>query len=181
MHTIVCINAYKLCITCLPVNKQTSTQMKSTECENFKWSTTSTIIYITNMAIASVVEWRMPLQYSWDATSMPNSGTCILHGMSAWCTYVTLCVVRPTLMIYSACWSSYVRLLSLLVGLIQEFHALAVKTAPVMAVKEKMQGLSEDPRKLLEKLLKLFAQVCMHMECSPSQHITKYALTILST
>ena len=71
-------------------------------------------------------------------------------------------MVRPTLKRYSACWSSYVRLLSLLVGLIQEFHALAVKTAPVMAVKEKMQGLSEDPRKLLEKLLKLFAQVCMY-------------------
>ena len=45
------------------------------------------------------------------------------------------------------------------VGLIQEFHTLAVKTAPVVAVKERMQGLAEDPRRLLEKVLKLFAQV----------------------
>lgn len=66
--------------------------------------------------------------------------------------------------------ASYVPLLSLPVGLIQEFHALAVKTAPVMAVKEKMQGLSEDPRKLLEKLLKLFAQVCMPIKCSLAAH-----------
>lgn len=50
-------------------------------------------------------------------------------------------------------------LLSLPVGLVQEFHTLAVKTAPVVAVKEKMQGLAEDPRRLLERLLKLFAQV----------------------
>lgn len=48
------------------------------------------------------------------------------------------------------------------VDLVQEFHTLAVKTAPVVAVKERMQGLAEDPRRLLEKLLKLFAQVCMY-------------------
>lgn len=63
------------------------------------------------------------------------------------------------------------------VGLIQEFHTLAVKTAPVVAVKERMQGLAEDPRRLLEKLLKLFAQVhCV--QYSLLQCIANYPSTI---
>ena len=43
--------------------------------------------------------------------------------------------------------------------MVQEFHTLAVKTAPVINVKSKIQTLQDDPKKLLERLLKLFAMV----------------------
>ena len=44
-------------------------------------------------------------------------------------------------------------------SVLQEFHTLAVKTAPVINVKSKIQTLQDDPKKLLERLLKLFAMV----------------------